>query len=53
MNNDFSAVEDIVLDRGHDDYFDHEIAGCPDLADSAFLDPLPSNPVLPIGWEGG
>jgi hypothetical protein len=51
MNNDLSAFEEIVLDRGHDDYYGHDIAGCPDLADSAFLDPLPSNPVLPTGWE--
>jgi hypothetical protein len=51
MNNDDAAAADVVLDRGRDDYFDHDIVGCPDLADSAFLDPLPSNPVLPIGWE--
>jgi hypothetical protein len=51
MNNDFSAIEEIVLDRGNDDYFGHDIVGCPDLADSAFLEPLPSNPVLPTGWE--
>jgi hypothetical protein len=51
MNNDLSAFEDIVLDRGRDDYFGHAIAGCPDLADSVFLDPLPPNPALPAGWE--
>ncbi len=51
MNNDLSAFEEIALDPGRDDYFGHDIAGCPDLADSAFLDPLPSNPVLPAGWE--
>jgi hypothetical protein len=39
-----------VIDAGHDDYYLHAIADCPDLADSAFLDPLPGSPQLPPGW---
>jgi hypothetical protein len=39
-----------VIDAGHDDYYRHGVAGCPDLANSAFLDPLPANPELPAGW---
>jgi len=50
MNNDDAAVEDVVLDRGRDDYYDHDIVGCPDLADSVFIDPLPQNPEIPPGW---
>jgi len=38
------------IDAAHDDYYRHDIADCPDLADSAFLDPLPARPELPIGW---
>jgi hypothetical protein len=41
------------IDPGHDDYFRHGIAGCGDLADSAFLDPLPASPELPPDWPGG
>lgn len=29
----------IELDRGHDDYFDHDIPGCADTADSPYLEP--------------
>lgn len=39
-----------VIDAGHDDYYLHDIAQCPDLADSAFLDPLPASPELPPEW---
>ena len=39
-----------ALDIGADDYFDHGEPGCLDLADSAFLDPLPAQPVPPPGW---
>lgn len=42
-----------AIDAGHDDYYLHEIADCPDLADSAFLDPLPAGPELPPDWPGG
>lgn len=38
------------LDIGGDDYFDHPRPGCLDLADSAFLDPLPADPAPPPGW---
>ena len=39
-----------VIDAGHDDYYRHAIAGCPDLGDSAFLDPMPADPELPPDW---
>jgi hypothetical protein len=42
-----------VLDAGHDDYYDHSIPGCLDLADSAFLDPLPPAAQQPPGWPSG
>ena len=42
-----------LIDAGHDDYYLHDIAGCPDLADSAFLDPLPTAPELPPEWPAG
>ena len=29
----------IKLDEGHDDYFDHDIPGCVDTADSPYLEP--------------
>ena len=29
----------IELDKGHDDYFNHEIEGCIDIADSPYLEP--------------
>ena len=39
-----------VIDAGHDDYYRHDIPGCPDLQDSAFLDPMPAEPELPPDW---
>lgn len=39
-----------TLDVNHDDYFGAAIAGCPDLANSAFLDPLPAGAEPPPGW---
>lgn len=39
-----------ILDVGRNDYFEHAIPGCPDLARSVFLDPLPPSPVAPPGW---
>jgi len=44
------ANQQNVLDVGNDDYYEHENKGCPDLADSAFLDPLPVNPQAPADW---
>ena len=41
----------IKLDVGNDDYYNHGLLNCPDLANSIFLDPLPSNPELPPQWE--
>jgi hypothetical protein len=38
------------IDADHDDYYLHGIAGCPDLANSAFLEPLPDDAELPVGW---
>ena len=29
----------VLLDEGNDDYFMHEIPGCPDVADSPYLAP--------------
>ncbi len=29
-----------ALDKGHDDYFGHDIPGCPDIADSPYLEPV-------------
>ncbi len=45
----------MTLDVGRDDYHEHGIPGCPDLARSAFLDPLPANAELPPAWppDGG
>jgi hypothetical protein len=43
-------TENMALDPGNDDYFKHNIPHCPDLANSAFLDPLPVNPETPPGW---
>ncbi len=40
-----------VIDVGNDDYFNHGVAGCPDFANSVFLDPLPSHPELPPAWD--
>lgn len=39
-----------VLDIGRDDYYQHGIAGCADLAKSVFMEPLPPNAELPPGW---
>lgn len=39
-----------TIDIGGDDYFDHDQPGCLDLADSAFLEPLPARPQPPPGW---
>ena len=38
------------LDLHNDDYYNHGNTGCPDLARSIFLDPLPANAQLPPGW---
>ncbi|MDA1330797.1 MAG: hypothetical protein O3B43_07020 [Chloroflexi bacterium] len=46
-----NAAPSNVLDANNDDYFNHENADCPDLADSAFLDPLPAAAELPPAWE--
>lgn len=43
-------TDNMQLDPGNDDYFKHEIPNCPDLAASAFLEPLPANPETPPGW---
>lgn len=42
--------DNMTLDPGNDDYYDHDIPNCPDLADSAFLEPLPADPQTPPGW---
>lgn len=39
------------LDWRNNDYYNHDIPDCPDLADSVFLEPLPPNPQLPPVWE--
>jgi hypothetical protein len=40
-----------VLDVGRDDYFDHGVAGCYDVARSPFLEPTPASPELPPSWR--
>lgn len=40
----------LVLDLGRDDYFDQPDPAILDLARSAFLEPMPTDPVLPPGW---
>jgi hypothetical protein len=40
----------LALDLGGDDYFEHGVAGMPDLAHSALIDPLPDRAELPPGW---
>ncbi|HET7144541.1 MAG TPA: hypothetical protein VFI68_11020 [Anaerolineales bacterium] len=45
-----NADQQLFLDLGHDDYYKHGIEGCPDLANSVFLEPLPDNPEVPKGW---
>lgn len=42
--------ENMLLDPGNDDYYRHDIPDCPDLSDSAFLDPLPADPQIPPGF---
>jgi len=39
-----------VLDANRDDYFEHDNPGCLDLANSAFLEPLPITAEPPPGW---
>ena len=39
------------LDIGNDDYFQHNNAGCLDLANSGFINPLPSDYWLPQGFD--
>jgi hypothetical protein len=39
-----------TLDLNHDDYFQANLAGCPDLSRSVFLDPLPDGAQTPPGW---
>lgn len=39
-----------VLDVGGDDYFEAGLTNCPDLSRSVFLEPLPDNPEVPLGW---
>lgn len=45
-----NANQQQFLDVGNDDYYNHDIEGCPDLADSVFLEPLPDNPQVPKDW---
>jgi hypothetical protein len=45
------ALGNLSIDAGHTDYFGAGIAGCWDLSNSAFMDPLPANPQLPPGWN--
>ncbi|MBC7879453.1 MAG: hypothetical protein H7Y59_19975 [Anaerolineales bacterium] len=45
-----NAGQQQFLDVGHDDYYQHGIEGCPDLANSVFLEPLPNNPEVPEDW---
>jgi hypothetical protein len=47
---DYWDTNHMKLDPGNDDYFKHTIPNCPDLANSAFLDPLPPNPETPPDW---
>lgn len=42
--------EPTILDEGHDDYWGHGRADCPDLSRSVFLDPTPANAAKPPGW---
>lgn len=39
-----------VVDFNGDDYFEADLPDCLDLADSAFLDPLPASAERPPGW---
>lgn len=47
---DYWDTDHMKLDPGNDDYFKHNIPNCPDLANSAFLDPLPATPEPPPMW---
>lgn len=44
-------VDNMVLDYGNDDYYNHNIPDCPDLADSVFLVPTSDDPYLPERLE--
>lgn len=46
-----TSAQSSLLDLNNDDYFNHEIPGCPDLADSVFLDPLPDFQQEPPAWR--
>lgn len=46
-------VEPIVLDRRHDDYFEANLPGCPDLSNSPFLTPAVMHPVAATVVGGG
>ena len=46
-------VEPIVLDRRHDDYFEANLPGCPDLSTSPFLTPAVMHPVTATVIGGG
>jgi hypothetical protein len=39
----------VVLDQANDDYYAHEVPGCPDLADSSYLTDLVEDTVAPGG----
>jgi hypothetical protein len=39
-----------MLDVNHDDYYGSAVPGCRDLANSAFLEPLPAGAESPPGW---
>jgi hypothetical protein len=49
MFSGLQAWQPSTLDVNHDDYYG-PIAGCRDLANSAFLDPLPASAEAPPGW---
>jgi hypothetical protein len=40
----------LVLDLGHDDYFEQPDPDLVDLSRSVFLEPMPADPVFPPGW---
>ncbi|MDA1189008.1 MAG: hypothetical protein O2854_04945 [Chloroflexi bacterium] len=50
MKSGLSPDDQIILDVGNNDYFDHNIEGCPDFADSVFLEPALPGAVLPVDW---
>ena len=47
----YGFFDEVVLDVNRDDYFEAGIAECRDLADSAFLDPLPASAEVPSWLE--